>query len=268
MTRFIRIFTVLAIAFALMTPLPDIQASAAPATQLNGHRGGKTGNKGNNSAPNRQRPGGKPGKHGGSNPGRPGGNHPGRPANPPRPPKPPRPQNPPKPPRPSRPPRPHRPYYPIHVPTRPYGYVPYRYAPVINSILGLQFGLSVANSIATLINNGYTIDYYDNTEVSLINVRNMNYLWDNAILQYNSAGRFNGACFYYSSPIYDLSRYTGLYNTLCGQFGSPVSNSNVSGIIHTSWFDKTGNNFITLSFGSGTGTGSGYYTTLSFGTNN
>ena len=50
MTRFIRIFTVLAIAFALMTPLPDIQASAAPATQFNGHRGGNSGKKNNSAA--------------------------------------------------------------------------------------------------------------------------------------------------------------------------------------------------------------------------
>ena len=146
--------------------------------------------------------------------------------------------------------------------------MPYSYAPVINSILGLQFGLSVANSIAALTGNGYTIDYYDNSEVCLLNVSSMNYLWDNAVLQYSTAGGLNGACFYYSSPSYDISRYTGLYTTLCGQFGSPASNNNVSGVLHTSWFDKTGNNFITLSFGSGGGSGSGYYTTLSFGTDN
>ena len=247
MARILRFFTILALASALIVPTTGIEASAAMATQYDGHRGKSS-----------TRPETGSERH---------GKHPGYPGNhrhncPERPPQPPRPTRPPQ------PPRYHRPHHPIHIPARPYGYVPRSYAPVINSVLGLRFGISVANSIALLSGNGYTINYYDDYEVCLRNVSNMNYLWDNAILQYSTAGGLSGVCFYYSSPIYDISRYSGLYNTLCGQFGSPATSRNVSGVLHTSWFDKTGNNFITLSFGSGTSSGSGYCTTLSFGTGN
>ena len=295
----IKLVATLIFAFAMAMPLSEISATSIANPQYNGHRGGNSrgGNpsNGNSNRPNGgtpNRPGGNhnPGRPNGGTPNRPGGNHnPGRPNggtpnrpggnhNPGRPSwghNPGRPGNPGAPPPPSmhhRPlPPPPRPYRPMprryYRPVVPFAYVPYSNAPVINAILGLRFGMSLANSLVELSNSSYSIDGYNDSEVYLRNVSSMHYYWDDAILYYDSARRLSSISFYNSTFYNSTSRYDSLYSELCEEYGIPaVRNSNGSSM-EVSWYDRTGNNFVTLSYyyGESYGGSSRYYTTLTFG---
>ncbi len=276
---------------AMVLPSSDVCATTVATPQFNGYRGNKNnqqggsntgrrpnnnnGNKGDNPGrpgdrtPNRPSGSHNPGRPGGQTPDRPSGSHnPGRPIN-----------GGGNPGRPSRqghfrplppPMRPYRPIPRIHYrPTPPPAYVPYRNAPVINAILGLRFGVSLINSIASLSRGGYDIDGYNNSEVYLRNVYEMGYRWEDAILYYDSLRQLVNVSFYESLAYYDMGRYNNLYYQLCNEYGSPAVMQNIDGGMSTSWYDRYGNNFVTLSFGYGTAFGgsSRYYTTLVYGNN-
>ena len=184
------------VAMALIFPTTEIYAAQSSAPQYNGYRGGtnkpeqpekpdKPGkpDKPSGNRPNGGRPGGNPGgitnrpNHGhkpnggkpGSNPGgisnRPNhGHHPGGKPDiaPPHHPGHGHPTFSPAPPL----YRPHRPCWkPVPRPHRPPTFVPYHSAPVLNTFIGLSFGLSFSNSIHLLWSNGYDIDGYGETEI-------------------------------------------------------------------------------------------------------
>lgn len=290
MKRIVKI--AIALSLALSMPISDSLAITAQNGQYNGYRGGSqnrnSNNQGsrpnsNNAKPNgtTNKPNGTSGRHNGTTgkpngtSGRPNGaiGRPNSPTNRPgniRPPQPTQRPNPgsfrPLPP----PSRPNRPLpRPVYCPNIPGYYTPYRYAPILSTVLGLNFGVTISSSINLLNAGGYYIDGYNNNEVYLRNVYNMNYTWNDAILYYNAYGQLANVCFYYSSASYDRIRYNDLYYTLCRDFGSPAIQNQNGVTVQTSWLDRTGNHFITLSFDYGTSFGgtSRYYTTLTFGTN-
>lgn len=242
-----------------------------------GNRNPRPGNAGNHNRPDR------PGNAGHHN-NRPRPPRPSRPTPPDRPHRPSRPQQPPhhRPERPHRPPhlggiyhhhyyhpvppppRPYRPHpRPIPRPVVPYAYVPAYNAPILSAILGLTFGISLASSLSALQNGGYSIDGYDVSEIYLRNVRNLDYLWDDAILYYDDADCLDNVRFYYSTAHDDASRFHSLYTVLCSQYGSPA----VQGSSDYTWFDRNGEHFISLGYSYAQSSGGSYrfYTTLSYG---
>ena len=171
--------------------------------------------------------------------------------------------------RPIAPPR--RPYRPIphyhYCPTFPVHYVPYYKAPVLDVILGLRFGLSVRVSLDNLYYGGYHLDGYDNEKVYLRNVKYLGVHWDDVIVYYDRYDRMNNISFYDSSSGYSTRRYNKLYRKLCREYGRPAVSHNYGNEFEVSWWDRYGEHFVTLSFGSKNSFGgpSRYYTTLTIG---
>lgn len=151
--------------------------------------------------------------------------------------------------RPVTPPR--RPYRPrphiVHRPTRPHNYCPYDHAPILRTVLGLEFGYRIYTSIDRLRNTGYFIDGYSDHEVYLRNVKELGYKWEDAILYYSRGGLTN-VSFYYSSHKHSTKRYDKLYKRLCREYGRPVMYTSRHNMMEASWFDGSGRNFVTLSF--------------------
>lgn len=170
--------------------------------------------------------------------------------------------------RPVTPPR--RPYRPrphiVHRPTRPHNYCPYDHAPILRTVLGLEFGYRIYTSIDRLRNTGYFIDGYSDHEVYLRNVKELGYKWEDAILYYSRGGLTN-VSFYYSSHKHCTKRYDKLYKRLCREYGRPVMYTSRHNMMEASWFDGSGRNFVTLSFKyeRSFGGSSRYYTTLTYG---
>lgn len=170
--------------------------------------------------------------------------------------------------RPVAPPR--RPYRPrphiVYRPSRPHNYCPYDHAPVLRTILGLEFGFRVYASIDRLRNTGYFIDGYSEKEVYLRNVKELGYKWEDVILYYSRGGLTN-VSFYYSSHKHSTKRFDKLYKRLCREYGRPVMYANRHNMMEASWFDGSGRNFVTLSFKyeRSFGGSSRYYTTLTYG---
>lgn len=170
--------------------------------------------------------------------------------------------------RPVTPPR--RPYRPrphiVHRPTRPHNYCPYDHAPILRTVLGLEFGYRIYTSIDRLRNTGYFIDGYSDHEVYLRNVKELGYKWEDAILYYSRGGLTN-VSFYYSSHKHSTKRYDKLYKRLCREYGRPVMYTSRHNMMEASWFDGSGRNFVTLSFKyeRSFGGSSRYYTTLTYG---
>lgn len=161
---------------------------------------------------------------------------------------------------------PHRPYRPViarphYRPTPPPAWRPRRGLPVIRGILGLTFGAAFNVSLDYLYNSGYTVDGYGNNIVYLRNVPAMNYIWTDGALYYGNRG-LDASSFYYSTPVYDLSRYNAVYSTLVNTYGVPVSVNNSGGMMTSTWFGGN-NGYITLSFGAGTA--GRFLTTLTLG---
>ena len=217
----------------------------------NNHRPNRP-NIGNNHRPGHDyRPGLNPGHNRpGNNHGfRPGGNHHG--------------------PRPPMMKPPHRPYRPIihrphYRPMPPRGWRPARPLPIIRGILGLTFGTAINLSLDYLFNNGYTVDGYTNDIVYLRNVPALNYIWTDAALYYGNSG-LDASSFYYSTPVYDLTRYNSVYNSLVATYGVPVAINNTVNTMSATWFGGN-NGYITLSFGANTmNSRLRYLTTLTFG---
>lgn len=164
---------------------------------------------------------------------------------------------------------PHRPHHPVMHrphwrPAPPPHWRPRRGLPVIGGILGLTFGTAINVSLDYLFGNGYVVDGYGNDVVYLRNVNALNYMWDDAALYYG-AGGLDASSFYYSTPVYNLSRYNQLYANLCNIYGPPVVIDNNVGAMGATWFGGN-KGYISLSFGANSlDTGLRYLTTLTFG---
>ena len=223
----------------------------------NNHGGGNHGNSGSN-RPNNDRDhnnhgGGNHNNHGHGH-GNPGGHHASRPGNPARPTPPP-----------SRPYRPSHCHHHHHRPVPPAHYHPCPTAPIISSIFGLPFGVSINVSLGTLRNGGYYIDGYGSDVVYLRNVSQMGFYWDDAVINYDNRGLAT-ITLYDSTYGYNTTRYNSLYNDICMQYGLPAYNT-YGGETTAIWYDRYGNNYISLSYKymSAFGGGYRYYTILSYG---
>ena len=227
----------------------------------NNHGGGNHNNHNNrpNNDRNHNNHGG--GNHGGGNHnnhghghGNPGGHHASRPGNPARPTPPP-----------SRPYRPSHCHHHHHRPVPPAHYHPCPTAPIISSIFGLPFGVNINVSLGTLRNGGYYIDGYGSDVVYLRNVSQMGFYWDDAVINYDNRGLAT-ITLYDSTYGYNTTRYNSLYNDICMQYGLPAYNT-YGGETTAIWYDRYGNNYISLSYKymSAFGGGYRYYTILSYG---
>ena len=216
----------------------------------NNHGGGNHNN--HNNRPNNDR---NHNNHGhGHGHGNPGGHHASRPGNPARPTPPP-----------SRPYRPSHCHHHHHRPVPPAHYHPCPTAPIISSIFGLPFGVNINVSLGTLRNGGYYIDGYGSDVVYLRNVSQMGFYWDDAVINYDNRGLAT-ITLYDSTYGYNTTRYNSLYNDICMQYGLPAYNT-YGGETTAIWYDRYGNNYISLSYKymSAFGGGYRYYTILSYG---
>ena len=143
-------------------------------------------------------------------------------------------------------------------PVVPYGWHPYTGAPIIDRILGLQFGTLFDTSIEYLYYNGYEIDGYADHVIYLRNVALIHHLWDDVMLCFDADNRLVNAQFIYHSSYDDRYRYRRVYNSLTKVYGSPITNDS-RGI---SWYGGGCNGWITLSTHTNLGH---HYMTLSIG---
>ena len=146
-------------------------------------------------------------------------------------------------------------------PTIPYGFRPYRNAPIVDGILGLFFGTLYDASLDYLYYNGFNIDgYYDNI-VYLRDVPLFDYDWPDVMLRYDDYNQLDYAQFAIVHSYNDRARYNRLYRRLCASYGNPVSY--VRGTYpQVTWVGGDGRGYITLSLNHDAGR---YYTALSFG---
>ena len=108
---------------------------------------------------------------------------------------------------------------------------------MLTAVFGLPFGISINISIDNLRRDGYYIDGYNNNEVYLRNVYEMNYSWDDGVVIYDSSGRMQSARLYQSTYGYD------------------------------SWYDRNGSHYVSLAYNHMTSDGGypRYYTILCYG---
>ncbi len=158
---------------------------------------------------------------------------------------------------------PHRPYRPASLwyyrPVVPVGFRYYVSAPVITGVLGLEFGTPFGSSLNFLYYNGYEIDGYCDNIVYLRDVPMLNYVWSDAMLQYD----YNGLTFVQftiSSPYDDRGRFNRLYNDLCMAYGTPIRRAGYNG--YYSWYGGNGVGYVNLNLSYDAGR---YFTILSFG---
>lgn len=163
------------------------------------------------------------------------------------------------------PPRPNRlPVIYRPAPVRPTTLRPGSVAKFRNTILGLNFGISLTNSLNYLYNSNYTVDGYGNNEVYLRNVNEMNYTWTDATLFY-SGGTLYQSMFYESTIGYNTSRYYGVFNSLRSLYGNPVSSSNNNRNLSATWWCSAGE-YITLEYTQlNSSNGYRYFTILTYG---
>lgn len=140
-----------------------------------------------------------------------------------------------------------------------------RTVPSIGTILGLTFGSFIDAGINALYNAGYTVNGYYNDAIYLSNVRQLGYLWPEAIVQYND-GLMSGTQFYNWSSIPDQNMYYSLYNQLTASYGTPVDISYSNSGPTATWWGGGNTGYITLSYGYGpSATGlNNYYTSLTY----
>lgn len=144
----------------------------------------------------------------------------------------------------------------------PRGWRPRPGLPVLHGVLGLTFGVAINATLDYLYSSGYTVDGYGNNVVYLRNVPAMNYVWTDGALYYGAGGGLDASQFFYSTPVYDLSRYNNVYRSMVNTYGVPVSYTNSGGALSATWFGGN-NGYITLSFGAVDG--GRFMTTLSMG---
>ena len=162
--------------------------------------------------------------------------------------------------------RPHcpppRPYY---RPTPPPSFRPYHGCPVFRGVFGITFGTTINLSLDYLYRNSYSVYGYDNDVIYLRNVNQYGYMWPDATLYYSVNG-LTGSQFMYSTNYNNRNRYDSVYNTLYGQYGSPISVQNTANGIIATWWGYDGQ-YISLEYRP-IYTNNGqlrYFTTLSFG---
>lgn len=137
--------------------------------------------------------------------------------------------------------------------------------PSIGTILGLTFGSFIDAGINSLFNAGYTVTGYLNNAIYLSNVRQLGYVWPEAMVMYTD-GLMSGTQFYNWSAMRDQSMYYNLYNQLTALYGNPVD-VNYSGTgPSATWWGGGNTGYITLSYGYGaSATGmNNYYTSLTY----
>lgn len=137
--------------------------------------------------------------------------------------------------------------------------------PSIGTILGLTFGSFIDAGINSLFNAGYTVTGYLNNAIYLSNVRQLGYMWPEAMVMYTD-GLMSGTQFYNWSAMRDQSMYYNLYNQLTALYGNPVD-VNYSGTgPSATWWGGGNTGYITLSYGYGaSATGmNNYYTSLTY----
>ena len=158
--------------------------------------------------------------------------------------------------------RPYRPRY-LHVyrPVRPVGWRPIVSVPIIDGILGLQFGVYYNTSLSYLYSNGYYIDgFYDNG-VYLRDVLQLDYYWPDVMLQYDDYSRLTYVQFVFSTDYADRTRLRRIYRQLCLLYGSPVTFRDDE-ISQISWYGGNGEGYVTLRYARH---GGRYFTTVSYG---
>lgn len=139
---------------------------------------------------------------------------------------------------------------------------PHYNAPIINGILGLTFGTLYDATLDYLYNSNYIIDGYTGNAVYLRNVMQLDYLWQDVMLNYRR-GKLADAQFVYSTAFYDTGRYNNVYRTLCATYGSPISMRTLGGGgYECAWYGGDSQGLVSLEFYRN---GGRYYTTLSFG---
>ncbi len=107
-------------------------------------------------------------------------------------------------------------------PVPPPSWRPRPHAPSFAAILGITFGTALNLSLDYLINHGYTVDGYGNNVVYLRDINQFNYYWPDATLYYGNGGLARSE-FLYSTSYPDMMRYNSLYNSFTGTYGSPVN---------------------------------------------
>lgn len=160
---------------------------------------------------------------------------------------------------------PHRPWRPqvwfYARPTIPYGWSPYRNAPIIDGIIGLYFGTLYNETLNYLYYNNYYIDGYYDGIVYVRNVDLYGYTWPDVELRYDDYNGLNYAQFSYSMGYNDMTRYDAIYRQMCGYYGQPVAV--VGGTYpRVTWVGGDSRGYITLSLN---GAGGRWYTSLAFG---
>jgi len=137
--------------------------------------------------------------------------------------------------------------------------------PSIGTILGLAFGSFIDAGINALFNAGYTVSGYYNDAIYLSNVRQLGYMWPEAIVRYND-GLMCGTQFYNWSAYSDQAMYYNLYNQLTAGYGNPVEISYSNNGPTATWWAGGNTGYITLSFGYGASTSgiNNYYTALTY----
>ena len=166
------------------------------------------------------------------------------------------------------PPRPYRPIVrPAPRPVPPPAFRPCPTAPILTAVFGLPFGISINISIDNLRRDGYYIDGYNNNEVYLRNVYEMNYSWDDGVVIYDSSGRMQSARLYQSTYGYDSSRFDNLYSQICSQYGLPATQKYRNGEKTVTWYDRNGSHYVSLAYNHMTSDGGypRYYTILCYG---
>ena len=153
-----------------------------------------------------------------------------------------------------------------HVHTPP-AFRPCPTAPMLTAVFGLPFGISINISIDNLRRDGYYIDGYNNNEVYLRNVYEMNYSWDDGVVIYDSSGRMQSARLYQSTYGYDSSRFDNLYSQICSQYGLPATQKYRNGEKTVTWYDRNGSHYVSLAYNHMTSDGGypRYYTILCYG---
>lgn len=162
--------------------------------------------------------------------------------------------------------RPHcPPTRPYHRPTPPPSFRPHKGCPVLHGILGITFGTAINLSLEYLNNKGYSVDSYGNDVVYLNNVKELNYMWQDATLYYDSNG-LTGSQFIFSTNYNNKNRYNMVYDTLVGMYGTPVSLHHLSNGVVATWWGYD-NQYVSLEYRPNY-TNNGqlrYVTTLSYG---
>ena len=138
--------------------------------------------------------------------------------------------------------------------------------PTLGTVLGLTFGSFIDAGINTLFNSGYQVAGYVDNAIYLSNVRQLGYLWPEAIVNYTD-GLMTGTQFYSWTSQPDPGRYDMVYEQLCRLYGAPVSDTYTSGGVRVcTWWAGQGTGYVSLQYGyspSVTGLRS-YYTALSY----